>query len=742
MYIRLFLVTFVTFLFQISLTRLFGYILSQHFTPICISLALFGLGSGAFLRLRFFQTTKSHKMFTVGFAVMSISLLLVHLSFQVFPHISGTILWALAFFVASGALISKLYEDFHAEKSYLAYSLDMAGGALACMTAVPLLNHSGPIVITVGAGSICAALAALSWRGRNRRSVLIWGIILAILMGVLSTGIHFRFIDEFPDRKLFAQAKALTERAMAEADGRIVDFEWSSVGRADLYEHPDFSGNKWIYYDQVNPSTLLGKMTEGSQKDFLRSRFAYFPMSLLKPREMLVVGAGGGYEVELAQLAGVEKIDAVEINPAIVRLLERWQYFSGPRYEQENVNLTVSEGRTFLMRTEKRYDLIQMALVMTGAADSATHASLENYLYTKESFKTIMGRLSEKGCLVIIDDSLLRTVRQCMTALSVLQEAGVEQRQAMNQICVFYNPEPGLTGYRNLLMIFPNAPEDSMYQQAVTEAKRLHFQPLWVSGFAAEKPFVEIAEEGAEQFLEAQEYNVSPVSDDQPYFFDFKKSPREQLKLVWPFIVLAAFALMFSILIRYGKKTRPHDWHTHSTAFLMGVGFMFLELGLIQKLTIAIGSPTKIFSVLLFSVLLWCGIGSQISSKIASPPKWRISIFCWVVAAVNGVFVYWIQDHYLLESLSNEPLRILSVILVLAPLGLVMGMPFPSLLNSVQPGEKRQLGVIWGINGLASLAGANLWIVVSIMAGGNITLLCGAAFYILAGISACMIRQT
>lgn len=94
-----------------------------------------------------------------------------------------------------------------------------------------------------------------------------------------------------------------------------------------------------------------------------------------------------------------------------------------------------------------------------------------------------------------------------------------------------------------------------------------------------------------------------------------------------------------------------------------------------------------------------------------------------------------------MENIANDSLRIVAVVLVLAPLGVVMGMPFPSLLNSVNPSENSQLGIIWGINGLASLAGANLWIVVSLLAGGNATLLCGSAFYILAGVSAYKAKQ-
>lgn len=268
MYIRLFLLTFVTFLFQISLTRLFGYILAQNFTPICISIALFGLGCGAFIRLLFCEKVESHKIYSVGFAVMGISLLSVYLSFHLFPHIIGPVVFALAFFIASGALISKFYEEFKARKAHLAYTLDMAGGALACITVVPLLDFSGPIVITVGASAICTILAASSWRGAHNRLVVLAGTSLAIGIATLSAAIHLRLVEEFPDRTRFAHVKQLTETMAQNKNSSIVDFEWSSVGRADLLETQDHRGLKFIFYDQMNPSVMLGEVNEKSWTAF------------------------------------------------------------------------------------------------------------------------------------------------------------------------------------------------------------------------------------------------------------------------------------------------------------------------------------------------------------------------------------------------------------------------------------------------------------------------------------------
>lgn len=731
------LLTFVTFLVQISLTILIGYLLKQNYTPVCISLALFGLGSGAFIRLRFYRNAIPHKVFTVGFAVMGFSLLSIFLSFHTLPHILGTIVFASVFFIASGALISKFYEEFKATKAYRAYTLDLAGGAFACMAAVPLLNGAGPIVMILAAGAICLVVSLTCWCGAKKGLVYVLGSAAAVSMAALAFGVHLRVISEFPDRSSFFHTKDLTERVAAEEGSRIVDHQWSSVGRADLFESPIAVGYKWVYYDQINPSLMLTEITEQEQRDYLQKRFASFPLSILSPDDMLVIGAGGGYEVELANLGGVGSIDAVEINPAIVRLLGRWRSFTGPRYERDNVNLVIADGRTFLAETDKRYDLIQMSLVLAGTTGTSnTHALLENHLYTKESFDLVLSRLTDQGCLAIIDDSPDRSIRQLLTALAVLEDRGVDCIQAMKQVGIFYNPSPAITAYRILLLVFPKEPDTALYDRAAAEARRLNFQPLWLPGYASEQPFLDIKFYGTDAFLENQPVNLAPVSDDRPYFFDFAVNPLQQLVAVWPFLSLAVCAALASFLIRLFKSIRPSEIGTHLTAFFLGAGFIFVELGLIHKLTIAIGNPTLILSVLLFSILIWCGLGSQIGSKISPTSTRRVSIFCWTVAIVNMVFTLLLHEFYLMDSVPGGMLRILVVFVVLAPLGIVMGMPFPSLLNELKSGDDHQLASVWGVNGLASLAGANLWLVVSLMAGGTATLLFGSALYVLAGISA------
>ena len=110
------------------------------------------------------------------------------------------------------------------------------------------------------------------------------------------------------------------------------------------------------------------------------------------------MGSGAGLEVRIARDAGVADVEAVELNDAIVRLVRRWQYFGGPVYDQPGVKLFVEEGRKFVLTRQRRYDLIQMSLVLTASAQSGTYALAEGHLYTQEAFRSYLEHLeTERG---------------------------------------------------------------------------------------------------------------------------------------------------------------------------------------------------------------------------------------------------------------------------------------------------------------------------------------------------------
>src|SRR6266849_10477499 len=158
-------------------------------------------------------------------------------------------------------------------------------------------------------------------------------------------------------------------------------------------------------------------------------------------RTALILGSGAGLEVSLARAAAVADVEAVELNAALIRLVRRWQPFGGPIYDQPGVTLFVEEGRKFVLTRRRRYDLIQMSLVLTSSAQTGTYALAEGYLYTEEAFRSYLDHLEPTGLLAMIDDSLERILKNTVTVVAVFEQTlGLRSDEAMKRVAVMVDP--------------------------------------------------------------------------------------------------------------------------------------------------------------------------------------------------------------------------------------------------------------------------------------------------------------
>ena len=139
-----------------------------------------------------------------------------------------------------------------------------------------------------------------------------------------------------------------------------------------------------------------------------------------------MIGPGGGRDLATALVFGARQVDAVEINPIIANDVMRDQFkeFSGGIYEHPRVRVFVDDGRSFIRRSEERYDVIQASLVDTWAATAAGAYTLtENTLYTVEAFDDYLQHLTDEGVLTIT-----RWVFDGLRLVSLAQEV-CEQRE-------------------------------------------------------------------------------------------------------------------------------------------------------------------------------------------------------------------------------------------------------------------------------------------------------------------------
>ena len=134
----------------------------------------------------------------------------------------------------------------------------------------------------------------------------------------------------------------------------------------------------------------------------------------------LIIGPGGGRDILLAIMGGIDKITAVEINKDLVDLVRKYSWYNGDIYSSlNNVDIIIDEGRNFLKRQKEQYDIIMLSLPATNTSRSPEgYAITENFLLTTDSISDYLDHLSDEGCLVAVahgDISILRLFSIALT---------------------------------------------------------------------------------------------------------------------------------------------------------------------------------------------------------------------------------------------------------------------------------------------------------------------------------------
>jgi hypothetical protein len=180
----------------------------------------------------------------------------------------------------------------------------------------------------------------------------------------------------------------------------------------------------------------------------------------------------------------------------------------------------------------------------------------------------------------------------------------------------------------------------------------------------------------------------------------------------------------------YKADPRLVAWGT-GYFLLIGLGFMLVEIALIQRMSVFMGHPTYGLSIVLFSIILSTGLGSMLSERVS--PRRPIGLLLWLLGL--GVYLvalsHWLPDIVLarLEA-SGTLVRALATIVVIAPAGLLMGFGFPTGMRLVMAIDPRPTPWLWGVNGVAGVLGSGLAVACSIAFSIDVTIRIGAVCYI------------
>lgn len=746
---------------ELVLTRIFSVTLYYHFAFMAISLALFGSGaSGVFVYLgssRFnYQSAPRQMAFSSMLMAIStiVSLMaLLNVTFGLVPSRRGYVvlgvlyvICALPFFFTGVCLsIAMKHLASHSGKLYF---FDLAGASLGCFLVIPSLNLLGgpTTMLLVGVLGAIGALIFSSLAGNNRRLTA----LAAILILVCTT---FVLLNTRSDLLTIIWAKGSREQPPLFA-------KWNSFSRVTV--KGDLDGDKplWITIDSDAGTPILRFSENPDAMGYVENAVSALAYHVKKEPKVLVIGPGGGREVVTALEAGSKDVTGVEVNPIIVNDImgsEPYVSFSGHLYQRPGVKVVVDEGRSFIRSSDQKFDIIQASLIDTWAANSAgAFALTENNLYTVEAFKLYLDHLTDDGVLTMtrwLLDPPQQELRLMSLAREVMSQNGIPRPE--RHLCIFKAPGRGERVESCFLFKkseFTDLEIDTLQKLATQNRLEVLYTPLT----RLPNVFTELATAtNPESFYGRYPINIRPTVDNSPFFFyhvtpgdvleTFRLTNESQKTNMGVFILFSLLIITTTLvglfmlgpmfIARRRAKTGQPTASLRNVIYFgfLGLGFIMIEIALVQRFILFLGYPVYALAVVLSSLLLCSGLGSLLTSRIS-----RNRITSSGKAAMAAIVALTVLYVPLLPAVFNKfggqpiGLRIALTVILLIPLAAVLGMPMPIGIRLIARKSPELVPWAWGINGATSVMGSVISVIVAMNLGFNQALIIGSVAYVVA----------
>jgi predicted membrane-bound spermidine synthase len=814
-YVGLFLIAMATLMYEVLLTRIFSVTTWYHFAFLSISVTLFGLAAGGiavYLKPKYFTEEKTNEHLALSslvFAGLSALAMLVHLHA---PYLLGdapagtvitvslmaTLPFTIAAFTASGIAISLALTRFPKQVNYL-YAADLLGAGLGCLAVVFTLRFVDGIT-DVFLISTLASIAALCFaQGGAARKIVTAGIAASALFGLAAAAQGWSYREQHPIIAVH------WTKGLREADNLYQ--LWNSFSRVRVFGDPetpapadayglspkvvDTAQAKFLYLDiDGGAATPILKFDgEVSKVNHLFYEISNVAHHLRKNADVAVIGAGGGKDVLSALVFNQNHVTAIDINENIFKAVHgKYGEYSGNLKQHPKISLVNDEARSFITRTDQKFDIIQISMIDTWAATASGAYSLsENGLYTTDAFKILLNRLKPNGILTVsrwyakgIPSEFYR-----LTALAAesLKQLGVK------------NPGMHIMAFRNMpakkLMIpdgigtllvskEPFSAED--FKNAQKLAADMQFELVYAgtttggsgrtgngtAGAGAASKDENMARLASGQDPETAApgvpFNLTPPTDDSPFFFQaislkHLTNPQAFVYNMNVTNILAGLMLLFAglatlVITMYCLRipylqTKDKSSVTRAAPlfaffFAIGAGFMFIEISQIERLTIFLGHPVYGLSVVLFALLFSTGIGSFLSEYWLVRQK--LDPRAAPAAIIVVLLLYAALSGAALEAANTQAVavRIATATGLLFPIGVALGSAFPVGIKTAMRINPALAPWLWGINGASSVWTSVLAIIVAMFASITVSYFCGVLFYVMAliAIHLCQKEQT
>lgn len=735
-------VTAASLALQVMLTRMFASVLAYHFSFLAISLSLLGTGAGAlvvYLRPQSFADRDPEVVlgrWSVWFALslVMLPLAVVNLDLVMPPALNARFIANLAAACvvaaippfAAGVVVAVAISRYVSSIG-LVYAVDLIGAGLGAFLAVPVLWLGPAPNLLVGTAVLVAAAAWLmTGEAAIRRRALVSGALALILLAAASV-----------TRVLYL------DPGHGVRHGAPVAEHWTPLTRAFGYRPA--AGGKFglLLYDRVYAPVPLPQNGELPDWRILRTGPQSIGYSITGPGHALIIGGGGGRDIYTA-LAMQQTVDVIELNEGIRRVVDDdLGELSGRPYSRAGVSTVIGDGRSALAARDTLYDQIHLGFTDTFSANAAQGFALaENNLYTIEAFREYFAHLKPRGVLNV--SRLYRLVGDEALRATVLMQAALEslgiERPREHMVVIrgtdFLGPPTGTV----LARLEPfTAEELNLIRELAAErgdgvvyGPQGPYEDEWKR--LAEAPSLW-------DFCASYHLDVCPPTDDRPFFFNMERprslgrrtgkywestSPFAMLLTTLAILLvlcLVAFVVPFWLVRESRRPPLASLWYF----WLIGLGFLLVEISMIQRLVLFLGFPTYALSVVLFSLLIFSGAGSALTTAMV--PRRALPIALGAAAALIVFSSFALPP--LLASLMWLPLyaRIAVSVAVVVPIALTLGMAMPLGLRRLQGLYPQALPYAWGVNGIASVLASVLGVAIAMLFGFTVAGIAAAACY-------------
>ena len=710
------------------------------------------------------------------------------------------LLLSVPFFAAATAIGLALTSE--SEKCPQLYAYNMAGsgaGALLAMIALSIARVEWAVLGVTGLAQVAAVVALLDKRlSVNRRSRWLFAVAGVAIMAIvtlayvfhpptvrlsqykgLSYGLNLPHAHMVAERSSpLGRVDVVESPAIREAPGLSLVAPTDAVPPSQLGLYVDAESAGAITAFNGDTSTL-------NYLDWMITAAPYFALQdPPRDRRVCVLGAGGGSGVLLALRHAARHVDAVELNPNVPELLRgEFRDFAGGLYDRPEVRIHRADARAFVQAAQGTWDVIDLSLVDSFAASAVgVGAVSENYLYTREAFEAFLSHLRPGGVLAVTRWAQMPPrgeLKLFATAVAALERLGLNPAErlllirswAAATLLVKKEPfrTPELSGLRRWTeeRLF-----DASYFPGIATDQHNRFNVLERDYYVEAASAFLAGGQRREQFFRDYAFNVRPATDDRPYFFHsyrwralplmFRTFGQSWIPFSeWGYLILVATlaqAILLGILMIVSPLlsllhrrippvdspvSRPRSRGIVRLRVLLyflalGLGYLFVEMALIQRLVFFLADPIYAVAVVLAGLLFVSGLGSAFAARQLRKgiSATRLACLAAIVVAVTCT-VYGLGLHTMLTPLLGWPLsaRMALALTVILPFA-AMGMPFPLVLRQLGQTRAELLPWAWAINGCASVVAGPLATLLALGAGLPIVLLVASACYAVAALLA------